>query len=181
MFSGVALALTVAVVVTVESAIATDGTMATLPPAAPVFACTASPCSVFAASVTSPPPFSVPPRSAVVVSSTIASATDAPMPTELALVVESLGKALASDAAFEVAVIATAPVPAVSVPAMSAVVAMFSMSIASEPATLTDPPPAPLVAAAPSSCSEFISASIVAPFEVTVAPAGRIASFAIFA
>ena len=81
----------------------------------------------------------------------------------------------------EVVTSALAPVPAWSVPASDAVVSMFSMSIATEPATPTEPPPAPLVALAPSSCVEAMSAAIVAPVAVTIAPAGRIASLRIFA
>ena len=171
MSSGVPLGPTVAVVVMFDSAMATLGTTATLPPAAPVLACVVMPCEVVAASVTLRPPMSTPVSSAVVVSSTIATATEAPTPTLDAPdtpPVDSSGSAFVSLVACDVAVIATSaptPVPAVRMPASRAVVSMFSMSMATDPATPTDPPPAPLVAEAPSSCVEPMSASIVAPTE----------------
>ena len=88
----------------------------------------------------------------------------------------SAGMAFTSPDVFDCAKITTLPVPAWSIPARDAVVSMFSMSIATEPAMLSDPPPAPLLADAPSACMPPARASIVAPFAVTVAPDGRIAS-----
>jgi hypothetical protein len=169
---------TVASVVMFERAMATLGTTATLPPPAPVLACVVMWCVVLAAIVRLRPPVSVPVSSAVVVSSTSATATDAPIPTEpTPLTPDSFGNALVDVVESEAAVIATSPVLASSAPATDAVVAMFSISIARDPAMPTFPPPDPLVALAPSSCTEFMSASIVAPFASTVAPAGSVASF----
>src|SRR5439155_1038805 len=79
----------VASVVTLESVIATDGTTATSPPAAPVFACVAIASDVVAAMVTLCPPLSVPISSARVTSSTSATATDAPIPTDPAVTPEA--------------------------------------------------------------------------------------------
>ena len=171
--------LTCAVVVMFEIAIATDGTTATLPPDAPVFACVVARCVVLAASARSWPPESVPVSSAVVVSSMIVTATDAPIPTEPTPETPApSGSASVVVSESDVAVIATSPDPAVSVPAMRAVVWMFSISMATEPAMPTAPPPAPLVADALSVFvpSSVITASSVAPSAVTVAPDGRIAS-----
>ena len=169
---------TVAVVVTFDSAIPTLGTTATLPPAAPVLECVARKCDVFAVSVRLPPPLSWPSSDAVVRSSTIATATDAPMPTDPTPVTpDSFGKASTLLVACEAAAIVTSPVPAVRTPAMTASVSMFSMSIATEPAMPTEPPPAPLVALAPSSSMPPESAWIVAPCEMTVASTGRTARF----
>ena len=176
----------VASVVTLESVIATDGTTATSPPAAPVFACVAIASDVVAAMVTLCPPFSVPISSARVTSSTSATATDAPIPTDPAVTPDappelsagaSAGVASVAPVMCEVAVMFTSPVgPAVSVPNSSASVWMLTMSIATEPAMLTDPPPAPLFADAPTSCVEPMTAAIVAPFvAVTTAFVGRIA------
>ena len=170
---------TVAVVVTFEIAIATDGTTATLPPAAPVFALTVAACVVEEASVRSWPPVSDPLRLAVVLSSITATPTDAPMPTEPTPVTPApVGNASVAVVAFDAAAMRTSPAPALSVPSSDAFVLMFSMSIATEPAMPTAPPPAPLVAEAPSSCSELMTASIVAPRESTVACLGRTASLA---
>ena len=71
----------------------------------------------------------------------------------------------------------TSPLPALSQPSSDAVVWMFSISIATEPATPTAPPPAPLVADAPSTFRECVSASMVAPCALTVLSGGARASF----
>ncbi len=172
-------AVTVAVVVMFEIAIATDGTIATLPPEAPVFARVVMPWKVVAVMVRLCPPISVPVSSAVVVSSTTATATDAPMPTEdapLTPPVASSGSALVPLVASDAAATDTSPAPAFSQPFRAAVVWMFSISIATEPATPTAPPPAPLVADAPSVCRECMSAVIDAPFALTVLSGGARAS-----
>src|SRR6266566_5048483 len=66
----------------------------------------------------------------------------------------------------------TSPGPAFSQPSSDAVVWMFSISIATEPATPTAPPPAPLVADAPSLFCACVIASMVAPFALTVLSGG---------
>src|SRR2546428_795109 len=166
--------VTCAIVVMFEIAIATDGTIATLPPAAPVFACVVMRCVVDAETPRSPPPVSFPVSSARVVLSTSATATEAPMPTDPTPdTPDPLGSASVVDSAFAAAVIATSPLPASSGAAMRAVVWMFSRSIATEPAMPTAPPPAPLVADAPRDDipSPVTSASTVAPCALTVASA----------
>ena len=174
-----------ACVVTFEMTIAMPGAMLSPPPLAPVFAIVLSACVVVACSATSSPPVRRPVMEARVVSSMTATTTDAPTPTlDAPLTPPFEGSALFVATVLDVAVSVTSalgPVPAWSVPASDAVVSMFSMSIATEPATPTEPPPAPLVALAPSSCVEAMSAAIVAPVAVTIAPAGRIASLRIFA
>src|SRR5439155_680225 len=113
----------VAVVVTFEIAIATDGTTATLPPAAPVFALTVATCVVEEASVRSWPPVSDPLRLAVVLSSITATPTDAPMPTEPTPVTPApVGNASVAEVAFDAAAMRTSPAPALSVPSSDAFV-----------------------------------------------------------
>ena len=100
-----------------EMKIATDGTTATLPPAAPVFACAVPRCVVAAAIVRLRPPMSVPVSSAIVVSSVTTTTTEAPTPTEAAPltppVVESAGSALALVVESDEARMETSPLPAV--------------------------------------------------------------------
>ena len=89
---------------------------------------------------------------AIVWSSMIETATDAPMPTESAPVAPpSTGSALVVVVDADAAVTLTAPVPAFTFAAgpITATVSMRAIVSANEPATLTDPPPAPLVATAP--------------------------------
>jgi len=71
--------VTVAVVLTFDSAIATEGTTATFPPAAPVFAFTVAWCVVAAAIARLRPPVTEPLRLAAVFTSMRATATDAPV------------------------------------------------------------------------------------------------------
>src|SRR6267378_6565884 len=73
--------VTVASVVMFERAIATDGTIATLPPAAPVLARTSNRWVVEALRLRSLARLGMLMSSAVVVSSTMASASEAPIPT----------------------------------------------------------------------------------------------------
>ena len=171
---------TVASVVMFEMKIATDGTTATLPPAAPVFACAVPRCVVAEATVRLPPPMSVPVSSAVVVSSMTTTTTEAPMPTEAAPLtpplVESAGSALALVVESDEAWMETSPLPAVRRPPSDAMVWMFSISMATDPATPTAPPPAPLFADAPSLFCAFPSAVMVAPFALTVLSGGALAS-----
>src|SRR2546427_6718952 len=91
----------------------------------------------------------------------------------------SAGSAVTSPDALDIAAMTTSPLPAFSVPASDAVVTMFSMSMATEPATPTLPAPAPDAADAPSSWVEPTPAWMVAPSEVTVVPTGRMASLRI--
>ncbi len=171
---------TFAVVVMFEMTIATDGTTATLPPDAPVFARIVARCVVPATSVTLPPPISVPVISAVVTSSMRATATDAPMPTEPAPVappVDSEGSAFVPVVESEAAPTETSPVLASSQPPSDAMVWRFSISMATEPATPTAPPPAPLVADAASAFCACVSAAMVAPVALTVLSGGALASF----
>src|SRR2546430_15948753 len=72
---------TVAVVVTFDSVIPTLGTIATLPPAAPVFACVVVRCVVLAVTVRSRPPFYVPGRLAFGGSSPLPRARAGAVPT----------------------------------------------------------------------------------------------------
>src|SRR5439155_25831139 len=65
---------------------------------------------------------------------------------------------------------------AVAPVSMLAVVVMFVMSSANEPATPTLPPPAPLVASAVNECAAFV-AEIVTAVAFTVAPSARFALF----
>ena len=109
----------------------------------------------------------------------IVTATDAPIPTEPTPETPApSGSASVVVSESEAAVIATSPAAAVRVPAIRAVVWMFSISIATEPAIPTAPPPAPLVADAPNVLvpSSVITASSVAPSAITIAADGKIAS-----
>src|SRR5437773_2523468 len=115
--------MTVAVVVTFERAIATDGTTATFPPAAPVLVLTVAAFVVEALTARSCPPVSVPRSSAVVVSSMTATPTDAPTPTEPTPVTPApVGNASVALVVFDAAAMRTSPVPAWSVPARGAAV-----------------------------------------------------------
>ena len=176
--------VTVAIVVMFERTIATDGTTATLPPAAPVLALVVARCVVDASSSRSSPPCSVPVSWATVTSSMIATATDAPMPTLFAPVTPPVsleGSAFVSVSVLEAAAILTSPSAASSCPSSDAMAWLFSISIATEPAMPTAPPPAPLIADAPrpESPSSVTTASIVAPCALTDASAGSTASFVI--
>ena len=117
---------------------------------------------------------------AVVVSFATTTTTDAPTPTfddPDTPPSFSSGSALFTAVRCDVAITFTSPLPALVVPSIEAVVVTISTFTATEPATPTVPPPAPLVALAPSSCVEAMSASTVTPFAMTIAVAGRIASF----
>jgi len=91
------------------------------------------------------------------------------------------GSALLCAVTLDVAATVTSPLLALVVPSSAAVVSRYSMFTATDPATPTVPPPAPLVALAPSSWVEAMSASIVRPFAVTTAFTGRIARLRICA
>jgi len=109
----------------------------------------------------------------------IANATDAPKPT-LPVVVEPAptGRALVVDVDVDVAVTDTSPGgTSTTGPSIVAVVVRFTISRASEPATLTPPDPAPLDAAAPNTC---LPAAPPAP-GVIVAETTKPVAFAIFA
>jgi hypothetical protein len=172
---------TYALAVTFERAIATDGTIETSPPEAPVFACVVIACAPLAEIVRSAPPVSVPPFSiaAVVTSSTKLSAIEAPIPTEPAPTTPlSFGSAFTTEVELETAPIVTSPAPALTTAPVliSASVRTLTMLSAKEPAIPTSPPPAPDVPSAPKSCVEpapVIRASIVTPWALTVEPAGR--------
>ena len=114
---------------------------------------------------------------AVVVSSTIASATDAPMPTDSApgTLPSSAGSAVVSDVESDSAFSDTsAPRALTTEPVLSSASVRTSTRFSpSPPATLTEPPPAPDLASAPKSCVEpapVSSASTTTPSAVTVAP-----------
>ena len=156
---------------TFERVIATLGTIVTLPPAAPVVALVRARSVVVALSETLAPPVSVPLRPAVVTSSMSESATDAPSPKE---VVPSPGDcdALASVVASELeeALTDTSPLPAFTVPVMSASVRRLMRLRANAPATLTEPPPAPEIAVAmkslPSLAGLTSAFTVAGPFAV---------------
>src|SRR5688572_9036804 len=97
-------------------------------------------------------------------------------PVAVTAVVLKSGSAVTPLDELDAATMETSPAPACSVPASDAVVRMFSMSMATLPAMLSLPPPAPDFADAPSSWRDAMRAWIVAPFAVTVLSAGRIAS-----
>ena len=122
--------------------------------------------------------------SATVRSSRIETATDAPMPTLFAPVTPPVsfdGSAFVSVSVFEAAATFTSPLAATSTPSMDATVWLFSISMATDPAIPTAPPPAPLIADAPrpERPPSVTTASTVAAWALTDASAGRRASFVI--
>ncbi len=175
--------------VTFEIAIEIDGTIVTPPPVAPVCACVVIACWPFACSVrswafVSTPVFSIP---AKVVSFTIESANEMPRPKSVPLVTPP-GNAFTIDSLVEAALSETSPRFALTdAPVrIAAVVVTLTMLIETEPATPTEPPPAPDVDSAPKrlvvSPATFVSdASATSPCELTTAPVSTADSFVTFA
>jgi hypothetical protein len=137
---------------TLEMAIATAGLIETPGPVAPAVAVVVAVLVDAAVNVVAPKPVSAAPAPTVArVSISIRlSATAAPMPKELPPAAV-LGSAFAVEVEVDVATSATAAPPALLLdPEFStASVPRLTMLSASDPATPTDPPPAPLEASAP--------------------------------
>ena len=171
----------VAVTETVESVIATAGVTPTVPPFAPVFASVVAESVPVAESARSWPPVSEAPSAipAETRSVTMAIATEAPIPTFVAVTPDAAGSAFVVVVIDDDAVSATSPVPASALPRSSALVVALTMSSASEPATPTFPPPAPEVASA--SKTSPGSAVRVSPLEATDASAATFAVLLVFA
>jgi hypothetical protein len=148
--------------------IATAGATETPPPFAPVVALVVIVLVPLALSVMSSamPTAAVGASSAVVVTSTMLRATDAPTPTDDPPVVAAFAVAFDVEDDVEVSVASPPPV-IVARPSARAVVAILPMTSASEPAMPTDAP-APLVALAERSEDAGVAALSEMPCEVDV-------------
>ena len=172
---------------TFEIATAIDGTTVTPPPAAPVCACVVIACVPLACSVRSWPPVSTAVSSspAKVVSLTIESANETPRPKSVPPVAPP-GSALTVLAELETASRLTSPAATVPPERIAAVVLTLTMLIETEPATPTEPPPAPEVDCAPNwfvASPETFVIPALAPNDaaVTTPPPSTTASFVTFA
>src|SRR2546421_3181143 len=174
-----------------ESAIATDGTIVTPPPEAPVLACVVIACAPWASSVkscafikTAPSPIA-----ASVSSVTIESASAAPSPK-----LEPPGPLTAAGNAFTIEMLVDLAVSQASPPDASTeaperiapAAPTLTMFRPSDPATDTLPPPAPDVPSAPnrfvvSPETSVIDASALNPCATTTAPDPTVARFWTFA
>src|SRR5688500_7898725 len=133
--------------VTLSMETATAGAIAT-PPDAPVRASVVDVFVALAVSVRSVPPVTAAPRpiAALVVTFTMLSATDAPRPKLEPPAPAVPGSAFESELELDVALRVALPAPIVTAAAgpMSALVEILPITRANEPASPTDPPPAPL-------------------------------------
>jgi hypothetical protein len=157
-----------ALLFTFEIATAIAGATDTPAPVAPAFAVVVITCVVLAVNVVADAPVSTPPTPtpADASSSTRFSATDAPIP-RLDPPTSVFGSAFAAEVEFEIALMLTAPPFAFSEPSTTiATVSTFAMLRASDPATPTDPPPAPLLASASKLPAAEVVADNVAPAEL---------------
>src|SRR6185436_6156210 len=177
----------------IEASVALSATVIAMPPPTPVppfdkppaAAVVLTTCEPSASTARSPPPFSVPCTSARVSFSTATlMPTDTPTP-----VLPASAEAFAStiDSVVFCALRVTVPVPAFSVAPLASDAwgsASVTMLSANDPATPVSPPLPPEVALAANSCfcaPPFISASMLAPSLVMLAPEATSAWFSMSA